>query len=90
MDKLILLFDLDGTLVNTDNIYIKVWNEILNDYNINCNKIFFEHFIKGKTDYTFLNYIISYITKEDVINISKKKDELFIKYIKEEKKKIFY
>jgi len=86
MDKLILLFDLDGTLVNTDNIYIKIWNEILNVYNINCNKIFFDHFIKGKSDYTFLNYIISYITKEEIINISKKKDELFIKYIKEEKK----
>ena len=86
MNKLILLFDLDGTLVNTDKIYIKVWNEILNDYNIDCNTIFFDHFIKGKSDYSFLNYIISNITKEDIINISKKKDELFIKYIKEEKK----
>ena len=86
MSELILLFDLDGTLVNTDNIYIKVWNEILNSYNINCNKIFFDHFIKGKSDYTFLNYIISNITKKEIINISKKKDELFIKYIKEEKK----
>ena len=36
----LLLFNLDGTLVNTDFIYIKVWNELLNPYNINCNKIF--------------------------------------------------
>ena len=31
MTKL-LLFDLDGTLVNTDFIYIKVWNELLKFY----------------------------------------------------------
>lgn len=29
-----LLFDLDGTLVKTDNIYLKVWSEILLEYNI--------------------------------------------------------
>jgi beta-phosphoglucomutase-like phosphatase (HAD superfamily) len=87
MDTYILLFDLDGTLVNTDLIYVKVWNEILNKYYINCDKKFFDHFIKGKSDNTFLNYIISSITKEEIINISEKKDELFIKYLKEEEKK---
>ena len=30
----VFLFDLDGTLVNTDAIYFNVWKQILNDYNI--------------------------------------------------------
>ena len=51
-------------------------------------KFFLIILLKEKRIY-FLNYIISYITKEEIISISKK-DELFIKYIKEEKKKIFY
>ena len=29
MENFTLLFDLDGTLVNTDNIYCEVWNELL-------------------------------------------------------------
>ena len=43
MDNYYLLFDLDQTLVNTDSIYIEVWNILLNDYNINCNKEFFNY-----------------------------------------------
>ena len=82
MDNYYLLFDLDGTLVNTDDIYIEVWNEILNKYKINCNKIFFNHFIKGKNDSYFLKYILSNINEEEIIKISKLKDELFIKKLK--------
>lgn len=77
----ILLFDLDGTLVNTDFIYIKVWDELLKEYNINCDKSFFDYFIKGKSDNSFMTYIDSSITSDKIIEISKKKDELFIKYL---------
>lgn len=81
----ILLFDLDGTLVNTDYIYIKVWKEILKKYNINCDKAFFNYFIKGKSDNDFMKYIVSSITDNQISNISKEKDELFIKFVKMEK-----
>lgn len=37
MEDFTLLFDLDGTLVNTDNIYCEVWNEILIEYNLKTN-----------------------------------------------------
>ena len=37
-----LLFDLDGTLVKTDNIYYKVWQEILAKFNI------FQHYLADK------------------------------------------
>ena len=83
MDNYYLLFDLDQTLVNTDSIYIEVWNILLNDYNINCNKEFFNYFIKGKNDFNFLKYIISNITNDEIKKISKLKDELFIKKVKD-------
>jgi len=85
MNKKYLLFDLDGTLVNTDNIYIDIWNELLKPYNINCNKCFFNHFIKGKNDSKFLTYIISNIKEKDIIDISEKKDKLFIKSLENNK-----
>ena len=83
MNNYYLLFDLDQTLVNTDNIYIEVWSILLNDYNINCNKEFFNYFIKGKNDFNFLKYIISNITNDEISEISRLKDELFIKKVKD-------
>lgn len=80
----VLLFDLDGTLVDTDFIYIKVWCELLLKYNITCDKTFFDYFIKGKNDGDFMKYINSTITDDELIEISKKKDELFISYLQEE------
>ena len=86
----ILLFDLDGTLVNTDNIYIEVWSDILKEFNLNCDKIFFNYFIKGKNDICFLKYLKCHITKEEIDIISKKKDELFIKKIINDNSKIMF
>ena len=80
----ILLFDLDGTLVETDSIYIKVWNEILKKYNITCDKTFFDYFIKGKSDNAFMNYIDSSITHDKIVEISRRKDSLFIEYLQKE------
>tara|TARA_B110000305_G_scaffold108444_1_gene122042 strand:- start:3594 stop:5984 length:2391 start_codon:yes stop_codon:yes gene_type:complete len=80
----ILLFDLDGTLVDTDFIYVKVWSELLKKYNIICDKKFFDYFIKGKSDNTFMSYIDSSITLDKIVEISQKKDELFIEYLQKE------
>ena len=85
----ILLFDLDGTLVNTDYIYTKVWNKLLKKYNIDCDKTFFNYFIKGKSDSTFMKYIDSSITDDNIVEVSQKKDELFIEYIHNEKGFLF-
>ena len=73
MNNLVLLFDLDGTLINTDKIYCDIWNDLLKKYNINCNIDFFNNFIKGKNDSIFLKYLIPNINDTDIINISKKK-----------------
>jgi len=84
LDKYTFLFDLDGTLVNTDNIYIQVWNQILQKYNIDCNEEFFFSFIKGKSDVSFLKFLIHNISNEDLIEISVLKDKLFIEKIEQE------
>ena len=73
----IFLLDLDGTLVDTDDLYIKIWKELLNNYQIDVNKEYYEDNIKSKNDYNFLKSIIPEITKNQIIEISNKKDELF-------------
>lgn len=78
------LFDLDGTLVNTDYIYTEVWNIIFKKYHFGfvVDKIFFDNFIKGKNDTLFLNYLLPNISIEQVNEISNLKDDLFIEVLK--------
>ena len=73
--EFIFLLDLDGTLVDTDDLYIEIWNELLTD--ININKEYYNKFIKSKSDNNFLKSIIPDITKSEINSISEKKDELF-------------
>ncbi len=88
MNSYNLLFDLDGTLVNTDFIYLDVWKDLLNIYNISINKEFFNNFIKGKSDVTFLNYLLPQLTNENIQKISIQKDTLFIEKLTNYKEKI--
>tara|TARA_Y100000389_G_scaffold204655_1_gene258611 strand:+ start:1395 stop:3713 length:2319 start_codon:yes stop_codon:yes gene_type:complete len=70
-----LLLDLDGTLVNTDEIYYEVWKEILKEYEYDIDIDFFNYFIKGNSDKIVVNNLLP--NEKNYINISNKKDELF-------------
>jgi len=71
------LFDLDGTLVITDDIYFEVWYEILREYNINIDKEFYQKYIFGNTDLQVLHTVL-YNVNETLENLSRKKDEHFL------------
>jgi HAD superfamily hydrolase (TIGR01509 family) len=68
------LFDLDGTLVNTDKVYYKVWKQILIKYNIDLTENIFHKYIHGNSDETVIKTLIPTATD----NISEWKDRLFI------------
>ncbi len=71
------LFDLDGTIVLTDDIYINVWNKILSPYNITITKDIFNDCIQGNSDEIALKEINIKVEYTDLIKISKLKDEYF-------------
>jgi len=74
------LFDLDGTLVITDDIYFKVWCKILSNYHIVLTDEIFKKYIQGNND----TYVVNTLLKNihiDVDSLSKLKDELFIENI---------
>lgn len=85
-----LLFDLDGTLVNTDHIYIEVWKSIFKDYNIDIviDDVFFNHFIKGKNDNAFIQYLMPNINTETINEISRIKDAKFIQILQNSENQI--
>ncbi len=74
------LFDLDGTLVITDDIYFNVWHEILSNYNIELTHDLFRNYIQGNSD----KYVCNSLLYNVVINhdeLSNLKDDLFIENI---------
>jgi beta-phosphoglucomutase-like phosphatase (HAD superfamily)/GTP:adenosylcobinamide-phosphate guanylyltransferase len=83
VDKtLICLLDLDGTLVDTDIIYKKIWKSILNESNISVDDEMFYKYIYGKSDRSVVTKLLS--NDENLIKIiSEKKDELFLEKLED-------
>lgn len=77
---LLFLFDLDGTLVLTDDIYYKVWAKILEEYSIELTKQIFEESIQGNADSVVVSTLIP---EAETHIISRKKDQLFKDYLHE-------
>jgi beta-phosphoglucomutase-like phosphatase (HAD superfamily)/choline kinase len=74
----VFLFDLDGTIVITDHIYMNVWKQILSKYNISIDIDFFNKYIHGNSDDKVVNMLLP---KCDLKEISDLKDKLFIENI---------
>jgi beta-phosphoglucomutase-like phosphatase (HAD superfamily)/choline kinase len=77
-NSFVFLFDLDGTLVNTDEIYLNVWKQILSKYNIHLTSDMFFKYIQGNNDEKVVNVLIP---TANLTNISILKDDLFIQNI---------
>lgn len=70
------LFDLDGTLIISDHIYVEVWKKLLAKYNIFVDDVFYKLHIQGNSD---KNVIMKLLTNSNinVKNISELKDKYF-------------
>jgi HAD superfamily hydrolase (TIGR01509 family) len=77
------LFDLDGTLVKTENIYFKIWTDILADFNITLTDTIFNNYIDGNNDLYAMERLQIDKSSYNITEISGKKDELFSKYTNE-------
>jgi HAD superfamily hydrolase (TIGR01509 family) len=77
------LFDLDGTLVKTDAIYHKVWQEILAPFHIPCTETIFNQYIQGNNDAFAMQQLKIDPTSYQIEDISALKDQLFRNYLDE-------
>jgi HAD superfamily hydrolase (TIGR01509 family) len=73
-------FDLDGTLVISDEIYLDVWKNIVKDYHIEMTMDIFKRYIQGNSDKYVMDTLLSNINI-DSKEISRLKDDGFIKNI---------
>ena len=70
------LFDLDGTLVKTDDIYFAVWKDILKGYGLHLTQDIYDTYIYSNNDDTVIKSLLQN-TECDLSKISQVKNEMF-------------
>lgn len=75
------LFDLDGTLVNTTNIYKMVWASLLAPYYVDVTDDVFMEYIDSRDDSIALKMLLPTSYKDILGNVSQAKDKLFLQNI---------
>lgn len=59
-----ILFDLDGTLTNTDPIHFRAWQEHLSTYGLEIDETFYKTQISGKTNPVIIDEILPSLSVE--------------------------
>ena len=60
-----ILFDLDGTLANTDPIHFTLWQNILKDYDIQLDQEFYQKNISGNTNAQVVAKILPQLSAQE-------------------------
>lgn len=79
--RCVFLFDLDGTLVDTTDIYVNVWGILLEPYHANVDRSFFNTYIDGNNDEVVLTMLIPRLGVGEREELSRRKDELFLTFL---------
>jgi HAD superfamily hydrolase (TIGR01509 family) len=72
-----ILFDLDGTLADTDSIHFAVWQDILVRYDLDIDHSFYRQRISGRTNSKIIKDIIPQLTLEDAWKLATEKEETY-------------
>ena len=72
-----ILFDLDGTLADTDSIHFAVWQDILVRFDLDIDRDFYRRRISGRTNSKIIKDIIPQLTLEDAWKLATEKEETY-------------
>jgi len=72
-----ILFDLDGTLADTDSIHFAVWQDILVRFDLDIDRTFYRQRISGRTNSKIIKDIIPQLTLEDAWKLATEKEETY-------------
>jgi beta-phosphoglucomutase len=75
------LFDLDGTLVDTDGIYEMVWTQLLHEFDYPVTANTFAEAIAGRNDASVLSALFPHMSLAERQQVSSRKDELFQRHL---------
>jgi HAD superfamily hydrolase (TIGR01509 family) len=72
-----LLFDLDGTIVNTDPIHFLAWQKMLSGYGIDIDEAFYKSRISGGLNPQILADILPQLSQQAAENFAEAKEAMF-------------
>lgn len=72
-----ILFDLDGTLADTDSIHFAVWQDILVRFELDIDRAFYQQRISGRTNSKIIKDIIPQLSLEEAWKLATEKEETF-------------
>jgi HAD superfamily hydrolase (TIGR01509 family) len=72
-----LLFDLDGTLANTDPLHLKIWQTLLAPYNYSLDLDFYQQHMSGRLNADILADLLPHLTPTEVAEFSAQKEHCF-------------
>lgn len=72
-----ILFDLDGTLADTDSIHFAVWQDLLVRYDLEIDRNFYRQRISGRTNSKIIKDIIPQLTLEEAWKLATEKEETY-------------
>ncbi|MEA5506478.1 HAD-IA family hydrolase [Halotia wernerae UHCC 0503] len=72
-----ILFDLDGTIVNTDSIHYQAWQQMLLSYNIEIDEKFYKARISGRLNPEIVKDILPQLSLAEGQQFTDEKEALF-------------
>ncbi|UKP00501.1 HAD family hydrolase [Nostoc sp. UHCC 0870] len=72
-----ILFDLDGTIVNTDPIHYQAWQEMLLRYSIKIDETFYKSRISGRLNPEIVKDILPHLSPAEGEKFADEKEEMF-------------
>ena len=72
-----ILFDLDGTLANTDTLHFAIWKKILAEYGLQIDLAFYQQRISGKVNEEILRDILPQLSVEEGLQFAETKEKRY-------------
>lgn len=72
-----LLFDLDGTLANTDPLHLTIWQRLLSPHGYQVDPTFYRKHISGRLNADILADLLPHLTPTEVHHFSVEKEAAF-------------
>ena len=72
-----ILFDLDGTLANTDPIHFLTWQELLRTYDLEIDETFYKSRISGRLNPVIVQDILPHLTASEGKRVADEKEAHF-------------
>lgn len=72
-----ILFDLDGTLANTDPLHFLTWKEVLTDFGLFIDHEFYNKRISGKVNEVIIKDILPQLSEFEAIQLAEDKEAHF-------------